>query len=266
MPNNPLDHIAGFLFDLDGVLYVGDRPIEGAADTITQLRERCMPVRFCTNTTVLSDASLLKKLIDLGLPINKQELFGAIRAAVSFLRRRGSPSCHLLLTDDPQQDFKEFPQTIDDPQFVIIGDMCKSWDYDLMQKTFTMVMNGAEMIALHKGRYWQTETGLRMDIGAFVAGLEYVTGKEAVVIGKPSRAFFELALDDMGLPAEKVAMVGDDIDSDIGGAQAVGMKGILVRTGKYREDLVAGSNIRPDLVIDSVADLPALLIKPARPL
>jgi HAD superfamily hydrolase (TIGR01458 family) len=259
VPNGLLDHIAGFLFDLDGVLYVGDKPIEGAAETITWLRERHIPTRFCTNTTVLSDASLLKKLNNLGLPVVSEELFGAIRAALSFLRKHGTPRCHLLLTDDPRQDFEEFPQTEDDPQFVVIGDVCKSWDYDLMQKTFLMVMNGAEMLALHKGRYWQTETGLRMDIGAFVAGLEYVTGKAATVIGKPSRSFFELALDDMGLPAEQVAMVGDDINSDIGGAQDAGMKSILVKTGKYREDLVAASSITPELVIDSVGDLPSLI-------
>jgi len=250
-----LDNIAGFLFDLDGVMYVGGRPIDGAAETIRHLRKHQIPIRFCTNTTVLSNASLQKKLNGLGLPIEKGEVFGAIRAAVSFLRRYENPTCHVLLTDDPRQDFDEFPQTADRPQFVVIGDVGKAWSYDLMHEVFSMVMNGAEMIALHKGRYWQTESGLRMDIGAFVAGLEYVTGKTATIIGKPSRSFFELALADMGLPAERVAMVGDDINSDIGGAQAAGMKGILVKTGKYREDLVAESEVVPDLVIDSVAGL-----------
>ena len=114
------------------------------------------------------------------------------------------------------------------------------------------------MLALHKGRYWQTETGLRMDIGAFVAGLEYVTGQSATVIGKPSPDFFTLVLQDLGLLPEQVAMVGDDIESDIGGAQAVGMKGVLVRTGKYRSETTAVSKIKPSLIIDSVADLPDL--------
>ncbi len=243
------------LFDIDGVLYVGQRPIEGAADTISYLKARGIPCRFTTNTTVLSNDSLYRKLVSLGLPIEKDEVFGSIRAAISYLRRYDRPRCHFLLTDDPKQDFAEFPQSKDNPDFVVIGDLCKSWSYDVLHETFLMVMNGARMVALHKGRYWQTESGLQMDIGAFVAGLEYVTGKSATIIGKPSRSFFELALADMGLPPEKVAMVGDDINSDIGGAQQAGMTGILVKTGKYRPDIFAKSEIKPDLVIGSVADL-----------
>lgn len=117
------------------------------------------------------------------------------------------------------------------------------------------MVNGAELIALHKNKFWQTQTGLRMDIGAFVAGLEYVTGKPATVIGKPAGAFFQMALQPLGLPVSHVAMVGDDIDSDVGGAQQVGLVGVLVKTGKYREDYVANSLVRPDMLIDSVADL-----------
>ena len=111
------------------------------------------------------------------------------------------------------------------------------------------------MIALHKGKFWQTEDGLQMDIGAFVAGLEYVTGQTATVIGKPSRTFFETALIDMGVKPARAAMIGDDIDSDIGGAQAAGMKGILVKTGKYREELVNKSSVKPNVVVDSISFL-----------
>jgi len=144
---------------------------------------------------------------------------------------------------------------------VIVGDVGKSWDYDLMNRVFRMVIGGAELVALHKGRYWQVEDGLRMDIGAFVAGLEYATGKQATVIGKPSAEFFHLALADMRLDPEAVAMIGDDIGGDVGGAQSVGMKGVLVRTGKYREDLVSGSGITPDMIVDSIADIPDLLVR-----
>ena len=94
-----------------------------------------------------------------------------------------------------------------------------------------------------------------MDIGAFVAGLEYVTQKEAIVIGKPSKDFFDLAVEDMGLPVGEVVMVGDDINSDVGGAQQAGLKGVLVKTGKYREQLVRHADVPPDLVIESVAKL-----------
>ncbi|MFH1688544.1 MAG: TIGR01458 family HAD-type hydrolase [bacterium] len=252
------DDIQGFLIDLSGVLYVDNAIIPGAIETLELLRKRNVPVRFCTNTTVLSDVSLLAKLAALGLPIEPHQLFGAVRAAVTYLRKRGAPRCHLFLSDDPLRDFAEFPTDDARPEFVVIGDMGKNWDYEMMQRAFHMVIAGAEIVALHKGRYWQTQAGLQMDIGAFVAGLEYVTGKTATVIGKPSPDFFGLAVQDMNLPAGAVAMVGDDINSDIGGAQAAGLKGILVRTGKYRPDLAASSTIVPDLTIDSIADLAGL--------
>ena len=117
-----------------------------------------------------------------------------------------------------------------------------------MNKVFGMVIRGAEMVALHKGRYWQMEDGLRMDIGAFVAGLEYVTGKSATVIGKPSESFFSLVLEDLGLGAGEVVMIGDDIINDIQGAQKAGMQAVLVKTGKYRPELVETSDVKPDLI------------------
>ena len=229
--------------------------IDDAVNAIRYLKRKQLPLRFTTNTTTRSLASLHEKLVRMRLPIAPEEVFGVIKAAVAYLRRKGKPRCYLLLTDDPRQDFSEFPQTDKDPEYIVIGDVGKRWDYELMNKLFRMVTDGAEVIALHKGKYWETEQGLQVDMGAFVAGLEYVTGKEATVIGKPSQAFFRLALDDIGFPAEKVAMVGDDIVSDIGGAQKAGMKGILVKTGKYREHLVTDSAVQPDLVIESVADL-----------
>ncbi len=257
MTDLPVD-ISGLLIDLDGTVYVGDRPIEGAAGAVRHLRERGVPLRLTTNTTTKSLATLESKLSDLGLSVARGEIFGVIKAAVAYLRLKGSPRCHLLLTDDPKQDFSAFPQDDVTPEYIVIGDIGKYWDYRLVNDLFHMVMNGAEMIALHKGRYWETEHGLQVDIGALVAGLEYVTGRTATVIGKPAESFYQLALDDLGLPARRVAMVGDDLVSDIGGAQAVGMKGILVKTGKYREEFVVASDIKPDFVIESIAELESL--------
>jgi HAD superfamily hydrolase (TIGR01458 family) len=254
-----LSGISGYLIDLDGTVYVGRRPIKGAVETINRLREHHIPFRFTTNTTTKSNATLLGLLTDMGVPVEADEIFGVITAAVAFLRAKGSPRCQLLLTDDPKEDFAEFPEDGERPEYIVIGDIGKYWDYQLVNDLFRKIMHGAGMIALHKGRYWETENGLQVDIGAFVAGLEYVTGKTATVIGKPSESFFQLALEDLGLPAEKVAMVGDDLISDIGGAQAVGMKGILVKTGKYRAELVAQSEVKPDLVIDSLGELGSIV-------
>ena len=249
-----LKQVEGFLIDLDGVLYIGDKPIKGAAETVSRLKAENFALRFVTNTTTKSHDTLHKKLVAMQLPIEKYEIISATQAAVLYLRQSGSPTCFLVLCDDPKKDFAEFPQSDTSPDYIVIGDIGKQWNYDLLNRIFNMVIRGAEMIALHKGKFWQTEDGLQMDIGAFVAGLEYVTGQTATIIGKPSRTFFETALIDMGVKPARAAMIGDDIDSDIGGAQAAGMKGILVKTGKYREELVKKSKVTPDLVIDSISN------------
>ena len=124
---------------------------------------------------------------------------------------------------------------------------------------FNELMNGAELIAMHMNKYWQTEQGLQMDIGAFVAGLEFVSGKQATIIGKPSREFFQLATSSLGFAPENVLIIGDDIENDVGGGQACGLTGVLVKTGKYREEVARESHITPDAVIDSIADIPVLL-------
>ena len=145
------------------------------------------------------------------------------------------------------------------PARLVVGDIGAQWSYPLMDRAFRELMNGAELVAMHKNRYFQTGDGLRLDIGCFVAGLEFATGHTAIIVGKPSPDFFQLGLESLGLPAENVAMVGDDIDSDVGGSQAIGIAGILVRTGKYREAYAKESEVRPDAVIDSIADLPRLI-------
>ncbi len=120
-------------------------------------------------------------------------------------------------------------------------------------------MQGAKLIAIHKNRFWQTEHGLQMDIGGFIDDLEYASGAKAMIIGKPSADFFQIALDDIGLSPDEVAIIGDDIDVDVGGGQQVGLKGILVKTGKYRQSYAEVSAVKPDLIIDSIMDLPSAL-------
>ncbi|RME21600.1 MAG: TIGR01458 family HAD-type hydrolase [Candidatus Zixiibacteriota bacterium] len=254
-----LSALKALLIDLDGTVYIGDALLPGAAEAIAYLREKHLPFRFTTNTTTRSTASLYEKLRRLGLDVREGEIFGAIPAAVRYLRQFGRPKCFFLLTEDPLQDFAEFPHTESNPDFVVVGDIGKRWNYELTQKVFEMLMGGSKLLALHKGKYWQTEHGLQVDMGAFVAGLEYVTGRPATVVGKPAKEFFTLALSDLGVAPEEAAMIGDDIESDIGGAQAAGLRGILVKTGKYRDHLAAASAVTPDAVVDSIAALPEFL-------
>lgn len=249
----------GLLLDMDGVFYVGDRLLPGAAETLTELRSRNIPFRFITNTTTRSPAELLDKLAHLGLDAREEDIFTAITATRDYLLRRGRPSCHFLVRDSIRDCFSELEANDENPDYVIIGDIGAAWDYETLNRVFNMLMQGARLLCMHRNRYWQDQDGLRMDIGAFVAALEYVSGQQAVVIGKPSPAFFQTALASLDLPAEDVAIVGDDIESDIGGAQSAGLQGVLVKTGKYRDELVRRSSVKPDAVIDSIAELTAIL-------
>ncbi len=289
-----LDNISGLLIDLDGVVYISNQAIPGAAEAITRLKTKNIPLRFVTNTTTMSQDSLHKKMVALGLPIEKHEIISAVQAAVLYLRSLKNPTCYLVLTEDCKKDFAEFIQTDKNPDYIIIGDLQvprsisgvrrprltpakKSptvgrgrptaqssippleggteggWTYPLLNKIFNMLITGSKMIALHKGKFWQTDQGLTLDIGVFVAGFEYVTGQTATVIGKPSKTFFELALKDFGVPASRAAMISDDLDNDIAGAKSADIaKTILVKTGKYREELVKKSKVKPDAVVEGI--------------
>lgn len=160
-----------------------------------------------------------------------------------------------MVTGDSRADFPQGAGTAGDaaPDYVIIGDAGDEFTYGSLNTAFRDLMNGSDLIALEKDRYWMDTDGLSLSAGPFVSALEYATGKTAVLMGKPSAAYFELALGDMGVRREEAVMIGDDIRTDVGGAQASGMRAVLVRTGKYRDDVLAGSGITPDLVIDSVA-------------
>ncbi|MGJ8619341.1 MAG: TIGR01458 family HAD-type hydrolase [Methylophilaceae bacterium] len=253
--------IKGILFDLDGVLYIGSKPIAGAIEAVDKIRELGLKCRFVTNTSTQSIQSIRDKINAMGFNMVQSEILSAPQAAVKYLEKQNNPICRLLLADDVKKDFSQFPQSDNAANYIIVGDIGGTWTYALLNELFTCLMNGAKLIAIHKNRFWQTESGLHMDIGAFVAGLEYASNTNALLIGKPSPAFFNAALSDMQLGKNEVLMVGDDIDSDVGGAQQFGINGVLVRTGKYRKLYAKDSKIEPYLTIDSIADLPNMLIR-----
>jgi HAD superfamily hydrolase (TIGR01458 family) len=175
---------------------------------------------------------------------------------------RGEGKTGFLLTiGDTRRDFEEAGVTLakDRPDAVVVGDAGDLFSYDLLNRAMRMVLSGAGILALEKDRTWMGADGPMLSAGPFVAALEYATGRQAFCIGKPSPAFFTTALQSLGVPASGAAMIGDDIETDIGGAQRCGIRGILVRTGKFREETLSTSGIHPDLVIDSVADLPEIL-------
>jgi len=247
--------ISGFLIDIDGVLITGHQRLPGALETIQFLKEKKIPFLLVTNTTRQSRITIWHHLKRAWFPVSESEIYTAPLAAVNWLRHKKVREINLLISGSAVNDFKEFKITAYNPEYIVIGDIGKELTFDRLNSTFRLIMNGAQILALQKNRYWQTEEGLTIDAGAIVAALEYATNKKATIIGKPSKDFFRQAAKMLGLPARELAVVGDDIEMDVGGAQKAGMLGILVKTGKYRPELVAKSKIKPEIIIDSIAGL-----------
>ena len=244
------------LLDLDGVLYVENEPVPGAAEAVERLRGAGLGLRFVTNTTARSRAQTLEKLARLGFELESEELVTPAALAQRHCVDVGHRTVALIMNDDVKADFERLEPVEDAPDAVIIGDLGEAFGFEILNRAFRMVMDGAELVALQKNRFWLTADGLSLDAGPFVAAIEYAADREATVVGKPSPQFFELVLEGLGVPAANAAMVGDDIETDIGGAMQFGLRGILVRTGKYREEFVRQSGIEPTATVDSIADVP----------
>jgi HAD superfamily hydrolase (TIGR01458 family) len=256
-----MNDFKGFLIDLDGVLYVGNRPISGASAAIQYLIDEKYELRFVSNTTRKCRATIARNLSIMGIDIPKQYIFTPPLAAIAYMKNAGRDQCYLLTTGDVEEDFKQFRMCTPEarPDFVVIGDAGDKITYGTLNRAFRYLMDGADLIALEKDRYWMAPDGLSLSAGPIISALEFATGKTAAVMGKPSAAFFGMALQDMGLLPGQVAMIGDDITTDIGGAQHAGMAGILVRTGKYQRDVVECSAIKPDHTFDSIAQIREIL-------
>jgi HAD superfamily hydrolase (TIGR01458 family) len=254
-----MKNIKGFLIDLDGVIYIEDQTLPGAVETVNWLRQQGFPFRFLTNTTMHSRDTLVAKLSRFGIQAEAREMFSTTVVAAKWLADKGIARVQLLLAEDAQKDFDGFEITDRQPEVVVVGDLGPGFTFDILNRAFLSVKAGAQLIALQRGRWWQTKSGLAIDAGAFVVALEYATETEAALIGKPNRAYFEMALLDIGFEPASVAMIGDSIDTDVIGAEAVGMPTILVRTGNYAVDIPKFQPVQPHWTIDSIADLPRLL-------
>ena len=249
----------GVLLDLDGTVYEAGAAISGAREAIDAIRRAGLPVRFATNTTRRPRRELVDRLCGFGIDVEADEIITAPIAAVAWLAARGVHRVAPHIAEATLAEFGGFTMDDEQPEAVVIGDLGSDWTFDRLNRAFRQLQTGAHFVAMQKNRYWQTEDGLTLDAGPFVAALEYATGRDAVLVGKPSAAFFEGAAASMGLPVTDVAVAGDDINSDVRGAMAVGTRGVLVRTGKFRPADLDGPGRSPDAVIPSLADLPELL-------
>jgi len=258
-----MDAIHAVLTDIDGVLTVSWRPLPGAAEAVRAVRDGGYSVALVTNTSSRTRDWIARTLHDAGFPVTPGDIFTVAGLTAAYLARHHPGARCLVLNDGDLSS--ELPGVrivgIDDPEpdVVVLGGAGPQFDYPTLNRVFAHVRRGAALVAMNANLYWQTADGLKLDTGAFLLGLERATGVTAEVTGKPSEAFFRTVLEALDVSAAQAVMVGDDIENDVLAAQRLGIAGVLVRTGKFQAVTGRASPVAPDFVLDSVADLPALL-------
>ena len=249
--------IKAILLDLDGVLYVGNQIISGAALAVQQLRDAGLLIAGVTNTTTQPRQAIAKKIKDFGIPIHETEIYTPAALAIEHI---GTSSAMLYIRESLLMDFQGICINDNQPDFIVMGDLGgEGYSPEVLRDIFIQMFAGSKLLALHKNRFWQKPDGLHLDLGPFVAAIEYATGKQATILGKPSKDFFHGVCSSMGVSPNQTLMIGDDIESDIGGAQQAGLRTALVQTGKYRAEFVQQTGIKAGLLLPSIADLPDAL-------
>ena len=255
--------MSAILFDLDGVLYEGDKALSGAAAAVNWFIEKNIPHLFLTNTTSKSRNALVEKLAGLGIQSSKENFLTPPVAAKQYLQKNNFTNIALFVPEVTKEEFSDFNlvtrqnnRTDENIEAVVIGDLGEQWTFNIMNTIFRLLIENpqAKLIALGMTRYWRTTSGLQLDVGPMIKAFEYATGIDAIVTGKPAVEFFQAAVSLLG-NQNNIVMIGDDIRGDIEASQHAGLKAIQVRTGKFTEaDLKLG--ITPDAILDSVALLP----------
>lgn len=269
-----VESLRAVLIDIDGVLTVSWQPLPGAVEALREIREAGLGVALVTNTTSRTRASIARTLADAGFPVSAEDILTAPAVTAAYLAEHcPGARCVLLNSGDIGEDLDGVALVGDDedgnegdgsggrsvPDVVVVGGAGPEFGYAALNRAFGHLQRGARLVAMHRNLYWRTDDGLQLDTGAFLVGLEKAARVEAEITGKPSAAFFEAALAHVGAGAGEAVMVGDDVESDVLAAQRAGVRGVLVRTGKYLPQTHRAASGTPDHVIDSFADLPALL-------
>ncbi len=257
--------MACILLDVDGVLHVSGDPIPGAVDAVERLSSSGHSLRYVTNNSTRPRARLAEELRGMGFPVEDEELQTTPRVAASELAGK---RVFALVMSAVVEDLQGLELVGDGSEVVLFGGCDETlepnqvFSYMNLARAFSEILAGAELVCLHKNAWWQTSRGPMLDGGAFVAGLEYATGVEARVLGKPSPAYFAAALDALEAEPELTWMVTDDLDADVRGAKLFGMHTVLLRTGKFRPETLERSDVVPDVVLSSIGQLPDWLEKP----
>lgn len=254
--NKTIDTI---LFDLDGTLYANGKPIKTAVNTIEILRKSDLKMGFITNTDGRPVEEIHKRITNMGFNIFLEEVFTPVAAVKQFFMNNPNKSCYCLVNDTVFESLKGINTNDINPDYVVIGDFSDKTNYNEINKVFRLIMNGSSMLALSKTHYYFNDNGININTGAFVSMFENACEKEAILLGKPSSEFYNLALNQLGSIPSKTLVIGDDITVDVAGAKAINAASVLVKTGHYNEELVSKFKLKPDYIIDNITKLPKLL-------
>jgi len=261
-----MPELTAVLIDIDGVLTVSWRPLPGAVEAVAWLREAGLAVKLLTNTTSRTRATIAATLARAGFPVTAPDILTAPVVTAAYLRAHYPDArCLLLNSGDITPDLADVrviagdEPDLDQADVVILGGAGPEFSYTALNRAFGHLMGGARLVAMHRNLYWRTDDGLQLDAGAFLTGLERAADVQAQITGKPAGAFFATALAAVGAEPGAALMVGDDIESDVLAAQRAGITGVLVKTGKYLPQTHQAAAGTPDHVLESIADLPALL-------
>lgn len=267
--------IGGVLFDIDGVLVTSWKPIPGAAEALRALADNQIACAYLTNTTTKTRAQIADLLTDAGMAVRSDEVITAAVLTADYVRSRYPDArCFLVNSGQIDEDMpgidivysSEFTgaRAPEPPDVVLLGGAGPEYSHLTLSWVYDWMAQGVPVVAMHRSTAWTTTDGLRVDTGMYLIGMEQTSGRKAAAVGKPAPEGFLSAASRLGVDAEEMYMVGDDLNNDVLAGQVVGMTGVLVRTGKFRQDTLdrwAADEfaMQPNHVIDSVADLPALL-------
>lgn len=243
------------LIDFDGVIKLGDQIAPDAKEFFDFIHTKRIPACILSNSTLRTSELMKNFLLEKGLQLDIPA-FTAFDVTLDYVKKHHS-KVKVYCRDYLLQHFEGM---IDDqnPDVVVIGDIGDRWNYNTMNEIFNYVMNGAEIIAMHKNKFWQPEGKLILDAGAFISAIEFATGKNATVIGKPSPLYFKTALEEIGYSTNnEFIMIGDDLENDILAAQEIGGTGILILTGKTNSDDI--KELKPDYVVRSLNEVIKIL-------
>jgi HAD superfamily hydrolase (TIGR01458 family) len=244
----------GVIFDIDGVLTFRGVVYPGAVELIRTLRGKGVSLRFLTNSTLKSRASCAEKLRRSGFDLNDDEVVTASYATARYLEALNPRSCWVMVDGEGLDEFRQFNQNMENPEYIVIGDNRSRFDFDHLNKVVRLLRKGAHLIAMQSELLDTSMGDVELNVGSWVGMLERASGTQAASIGKPNAYAFELTLRMMALPKEDVLVVGDRLGTDILGAQRLGMHSALIKTGEYDPGDLDGS-ITPDYIFSTVAEI-----------